>query len=111
MPGRPTTPRRPSRRSLADYSLAEALAFLAGWLPPGHPGRIIGPANWTSTRWQSWREYLDDFALLEGELRQRFPRKPVMFADKALAYRRRHGAAALDGATYEAIKYDGEADA
>jgi len=88
--------RRRDVPTLSDYTLVEKTAFLHGWAP----GRGRG-------RWRSWSEYLADFSQLRVELLARFPSRTAdrpMFADSALAYRRQHGAAALDGAGYDSIR-------
>jgi hypothetical protein len=82
--------------TLADFTGAQRLAFLAGWAPPS------APRGHGDRRWTTWDEYLADFEAVRAELVARHPGGQLhapMFADRVLAYRRAHGAAALEGAS------------
>jgi len=85
-----------SAPALGDYSLVEKMGFLHGWAP----GRGRG-------RWGTWAEFLADFSQLRAELLVRFPTRSAarpLFGDCVAAYQQQHGAEALDGASYDAIR-------
>jgi hypothetical protein len=86
---------------LSDFTLNEKLSFLSGWTPDNPPHR---------GRWNSMAAYLSDFSAVRAELVARFRvvpavRDKVIFGDLALAYREKHGAEALERASYVEIRY------
>lgn len=51
-----------TRLSLADFTIADLLAFIAGWSVP----ETDFARN--RSRWQTWEEYMSDYAAVRDEL-------------------------------------------
>src|SRR5688500_18231601 len=83
---------------LADFTPREKLCFLSAWEP-----------GWdVAARWESWCDYLSDYALVRDELSQKFGARfqcigGCPFAERVLRFRDDFGAAALDTATYTEV--------
>ena len=74
--------------------MREMLCFLTAWEPR------------QGERWGSWPEYLDAYEAVREEFLDRHPRKRdgrLPFAERVRRLAKKHGRAALHGATYQEL--------
>ena len=88
--------------TLDGFTVAERLALLTGWLPPGQGAPH--PRAWSTCRWSTWAGYLADARRLAPVLAARYPHHHGQsYAALVVAYADRHGLAALSTASYTSI--------
>lgn len=97
------TKRQTRQLDASTYSLRELMRFVSGW-SPAWPDDSRGA-------WREWREFVRDYEALRPQLVAKFRSGPrtsfrPMFGDLALAFREKHGAAAMAVATSEQIRAD-----